>query len=426
MTRNSLLQEITAKEKISAILNRSVPVLMGIYIFFNPFPHTTAIKEICFYSTAGIVILLIFLKKADFSFKSPITLPFVLFVIWVFIGLFSALDQENSIHDFFKHLLKYLVIYYILINFFNSKKRFEILSWIIIISASIFSIGSIGYFYKILGHSASERMGFAGIAAINNIGFITLPAMLLSLNFFIKENKLHSKVILLICLSVTLTASLLTQTLGTLIGIIISFLVLFTKNKKALIVFSLLLVILLGVMPVKNRITSDNIQNRFKLKNVERVKIWHTYFQIIKDHPIKGLGFGMLTYTDKEMLDKYKQYKAKAPDKYRPSRFHPPHNMLIDITVRLGFVGLALFLYILSMLIYVGYRMIKHGKDNFIRKWALCLLAVMVAFLIQSIFVDILYHVYLIILYTIFAMTTILWRINVQPDSTILQKTITS
>ncbi|MCD6153906.1 MAG: hypothetical protein J7J07_08375, partial [Syntrophobacterales bacterium] len=94
------LNEQNAREKIFKILNLSVPILMGIFIFFNPFPHTTAIKEICFYSSFFIVLILIYFKKIDFSFKSPLTLPFALFTAWVFIGLFFALDKENSIHDF--------------------------------------------------------------------------------------------------------------------------------------------------------------------------------------------------------------------------------------------------------------------------------------------------------------------------------------
>ena len=138
-------REQNTKEKIFTILTLSVPVLMGIFIFFNPFPHTTAIKEICFYSSFFIVLVLIYFKKIDFSFKSPLTLPFVLFTAWVFIGLFFALDKENSIHNFRAHLLNYLVLYYILINFFNSRKRLHGLSWIMIISATIFSIGGIYY-----------------------------------------------------------------------------------------------------------------------------------------------------------------------------------------------------------------------------------------------------------------------------------------
>ena len=124
--------EQNSTERFFNILILSVPVLMGIFLFFNPFSHTTAIKEICFYLSVFIVLILICFKKIDFSFKSPLTLPFVLFTTWAFIGLFFALYKENSIHDFYSHLLKYIAIYYIIINFFNSGKRLILLSWIMI------------------------------------------------------------------------------------------------------------------------------------------------------------------------------------------------------------------------------------------------------------------------------------------------------
>jgi len=154
---------------------------MGIFIFLNPFPHTTAIKETCVYLSLVIVLILICFKKTNFSFKSPLTLPFVLFVVWVLIGLFFALDKENSIHDFRAHLLKYLVVYYILINFFNSQKRLVVLSWIIIASAVIFSIGEIYYFYIMLGNSFSVKLS-TGLTEIpvNWVGYITVTAAIFS------------------------------------------------------------------------------------------------------------------------------------------------------------------------------------------------------------------------------------------------------
>ena len=36
--------EMGNSQNVFEVLKQSVPVLIGIYIFFNPFPHTTAIK----------------------------------------------------------------------------------------------------------------------------------------------------------------------------------------------------------------------------------------------------------------------------------------------------------------------------------------------------------------------------------------------
>ena len=136
------------------LLTSSIPFLMGIFIFFNPFPHTTAIKEICYYLSVIIVTILILSKNIDFTFKTPLLLPFGLFILWSFLSIFFAFDKENSIHDFYSHLIRYVILYYILINFFNSEKRLVYLSWVIIISSSIFTVGGLIYYYFILEENA--------------------------------------------------------------------------------------------------------------------------------------------------------------------------------------------------------------------------------------------------------------------------------
>ena len=74
--------------KIFGFLNQCVPVLIGIFIFFNPFPHTTAIQEISFYLSVAMILVLVVSKKAEFSWLTPLSLPFKLFVFWAFIGIF--------------------------------------------------------------------------------------------------------------------------------------------------------------------------------------------------------------------------------------------------------------------------------------------------------------------------------------------------
>ena len=95
------LAKLKTDFQLFEILNKSIPVLMGIFIFFNPFPHTTSIKEICFYLFVVIVLVLLSFKKTTLSLKSPLLLPLGLFVFWAFLGLFFAVNKENSIHDFF-------------------------------------------------------------------------------------------------------------------------------------------------------------------------------------------------------------------------------------------------------------------------------------------------------------------------------------
>ena len=405
-------------ENIFAALKMSVPVLMGMFLFFTPFSHTTAIKEICFYLSVFIVLILICSKKVDFSFKSPLSLPFALFTVWAFIGLFFALYKENSIHDFYAHLLKYLAIYYIMINFFNSGKRLIILSWIIIVSATIFSIVGLGYFYPVLGNSIlTKRMTFQE-TPIGIIGFVSVFALLLSVHLLPRTGLLYKKILLLISFTVTSIVTVMTLSFGTLLSMILSILVLFPKNKK-IVVFTLLLSITVLVIATlnfktaKSRMSLNFIQN--KLQNEERIKIWHTYFEIIKDYPISGIGFDMDDmWHDQNLWDKH---SARIPSKFRTTTKWVPHNILLSITVRLGIVGLGFYLYIIFVFVRMSWDVIKRGKNDFIKSWGLCVTAAFVAWLIKGMLEPALSHVPAIINYTLFAMMTILWKLNSEANN---------
>jgi O-antigen ligase len=414
-TKDTTLQfsEQNTREKIFKVLNLSVPVLMGIFIFFNPFPHTTSIKEICFYGAVIIVLILICFKKIDFSLKSPLTLPFALFIAWVFIGLFFALDKGNSLHDFRAHLLKYLAIYYILVNFFNSRKRLIILSWIIIISVTIFSIGGLTYFYVILKNPISTRFGFSQMMNIDLIGFVTIFAMLLSLRQFRLETQWYRRAILVVCLLGTLAATYLTMSRGSLGAVFIALIVFFVKKNKLLVVF----LIIFSLIAVR---TVPGLGGRFSLKNTLkdiRVGINLTTLEIIKDYPITGIGFGMETYGYSDFIDLAK-YNAKISPQYQQKTvIRSPHNSFADIAVRAGVVGLALFLFIYFIFVRLGWKMILYGKDNFIKDWGVCIMAAFIGVFVQELFADGMFGPQAIVLYTIFAMMTILWKLNTEIDS---------
>ncbi|GAI72984.1 unnamed protein product, partial [marine sediment metagenome] len=97
------------------------------------------------------------------------------------------------------------------------------------------------------------------------------------------------------------------------------------------------------------------------------------------------------------------KYTARVPSKWRTS-ITCPHSILVSTAVRLGLVGLALFFYIIYAFARMSWITIRHGKDDFIKSWGLCITAAFVAYFIKGMFEPALSHVPAIILYTIFAM----------------------
>jgi O-antigen ligase len=184
------------------------------------------------------------------------------------------------------------------------------------------------------------------------------------------------------------------------------------RNKKILLFFFPFLALVILLMPVRNMLTPHDLIS--KIHTYDRVRIWYCFAEMIKDHPITGIGFGMQTYYDENLLNKYNE---RVPAKYKQATpVKAPHNIIVDIAVRVGLVGLTLFFYIIFAFVKMSWHIIRSGKDDFIRHWGVCFLAAFVAVFIQGQFENTLWGPPVIILYTILALMTILWHMNTKED----------
>jgi hypothetical protein len=68
------------------------------------------------------------------------------------------------------------------------------------------------------------------------------------------------------------------------------------------------------------------------------------------------------------------------------------------------------------MFVRMSWTLVKHGKDDLIKSWGLCIMAAFIAWFIKGMFEPALSHVPAIINYTIFAMMTILWKLDSEAD----------
>ena len=451
----SIPENDSTRSPFSKVLSGSLICLMGIFIFFNPFPHTTSIQEISFYLSVFLVVLGIISKKMPFSFKSPLSLPLILFTFWAGLGLFFALDIENSLHDFYSHLLKYLMLYYILINVFNTKDRLKWLSWIIIISATLFSLGALGYEYLILGENeGSTRFGVRFVQNPTNLmGVITLFAAILSTHQLTEKGRSWwYHVAFIFCLLALLAVTVLTQSRSNFVALGMVAVILLSKYKKVLLAFFVIFALIVCLTPMKERFFLSESKIDSKASILHRISIAYISCEIIKDYPIFGTGFGIKTFQNRKVIDP-KVYNARLPKKYRMDEwaqrfphlkeyekqlsknsgtnggspgesgiieylFKRPHNMFLIIGVRMGLVGLVFFLYLWFVAGKMCWKTMRHGKNSFLKGWGHCVTAAFVMFLVKGSLDPIFTHLTEVALFTILAMITIVWNLNqAEPDA---------
>ncbi len=405
---------IKRKEKINKFLNIALLIFIGAHVFINPFPQLTAIEEISFYGAVFFWAVLLGRKETTFNWQGPLTIPLLVFVAWTLIGLLFALDKANTLHDIYAHLLKYLVLYYLLTNYFSSFRRFELLWLLLIFSTSVFAVYLMVYFYIVIGNPFAVKLGYQMPWEIppNFIGVLTIFALLLSINIYNFNGIKAYKWLLVIPAVILVITTLATKTRGAIFSLFVAVIALFVRNKKALLFFTLSFVLLVAAMPVKERLSPGELTD--KIRADDRIQIWYTFWEMTKDHPLTGIGFGMETYHDDNLLNKYNQ---RVPPAYRQSvPLKSPHNFFVDLTVRTGLVGLIIFFSIIWRFFAMATELIRFGKNSIVRIWAVGLVAAQIAWMIQGMFESIVSGPAAKLFFIILAMMTILWNLRGQEE----------
>ena len=377
-------------------------------MLFISIPHTTAIKEITLYAALFCILVLFFAGQTDFTLNTPLTLPFAFFLVWAVMGVFFSLNKPNTIHDIYAHYLKYLAVFFIVVNFYRTESRFRILVRIVALSAAVFALGGMISFYGIEGRPLSDRLGFEEMSS-NYLGFITIPGLLLMVGLLSTGQQREEKIFWSLAFSWTVLSTLLTQTRGALMGLVSSIVIAAWGRWKVLLLARLFLLGFAVYSPGRFQ------HNQFALSELiadHRVSINRLTLEIIRDYPIMGVGFGMQIYSDRSLLLRYNE---RVPEKYRqaPDRLsETPHNTYLNIAMRVGWVGFGLFLYIIAVFFKMCWRTAVRGKTEFVRIWGLTLAACMVSYLIQAFFADATFGPQAIIFYVLLSLMTIVWTLN--------------
>lgn len=381
---------------------------LAVIVFLNPFKDILNLSEICFYLALVLALVIFFIRRNELDFREPLGLPFLLFVLWAIASIFWAVDRNNTLHDLYPRLIKFIILYYLLILFINTRQRFTFLVGTLVASTGLFALGSLIYIYFILGQPFSYQLTLDHISP-NHIGQVCLFATFLSMIFLSITQKWHQKVILALCFISTLAAILLTCSRSSLLALAGGTLILiyFSKFKKPFIIGFFTIMVSVFVLFSTNPLFKAKLSTT-AFAQEQRIGIFATAVEMIKDRPIIGFGFGLKSFGDNIL-----KYKGKLPSELSvPYKFTHAHNVFLDITTRLGLIGLVFFVCILFQTFRMAHELIKVEEDDFIRKWGLGLTACFISLLTAGFFENILTRRIGTLFYISMAMITILWKLH--------------
>ncbi len=302
-------------------------------------------------TSLGLLLLLIYtgykLWKKEISFfnyhKSTYKIT-GLFLLWALISSIFAYDKGLALLSLFGYALVLYIIFFgakklIIYRSFLEKLLVPLLSTGITIS-SIYTL----YNYFIVGMNRSESL----FVRINGTGTLMAFSSIFLIAYF-EYNKSIKKYLILIPTILSISALLLTFSRGALLGFLSGFIIYNLKSRKSISILLIILVILFSTIYLIPQL-NNRVLSIFSLeKNQNRIFIWESTIDMIKDHPLLGIGPGNFSIV-------YPEYRSpEAIEKNHPFA----HNIFLNMAVELGLVGLIIFSIIIFKIIKMGYYISK-------------------------------------------------------------------
>jgi len=404
-----------AKNKIITVCDWSILACLCLVIFCLPF------------SKAGVesfiwpAIFLWLLKRilgyrADSFFgllpKTELNKALAIFIAFNVLSVILSSDFGLSLRGFFGKELKFIALYFIVIETVNSKFKLKNILFTVIASALLISIDAgvqlfwgkdflRGYPLDTFSASFSAATGFAA-------WLIVIIPLLAGIIFSKVIPDLKLKILLSIITVIQIFYLLRTFSRGAWLGFVIAICVLFYFLIKSLkiktrlfclftvVFFSVIILVIPQSVTMKfkdvirerfnfNQTISERIRSASQLDKgsvSERIMWWNEASRIIRDYPFKGCGLN--TYS--KVASKYKSFKGGGIY---------PHNSYLQMFAEIGLFGGLAFILVLFIFLKECFKYLAERNNIFVAGF----LSGILAFLIHAFFDTHFYSLQLVVLF---------------------------
>jgi len=285
-----------------------------------------------------------------FTFRTLyLLMPIVLLLIACIISVYISSDRRIALGVFKAWFMVPLILFFLILQLVKTKKQILMIIWSLLLSASALSI--YGIIEKIFGFGlpASGRVNSVFIPAnylslyIGPIICLTMGILILKYGEKIKTSRalyLTSLLLLIVCI----IALFLTRSYGGWFGVGagLGFIFFFLKFKRKWIYLVLIGMVAFSFVALEFR--APKFRCAVGLDEscgslYSRIGIWKVSWQMIKEHPISGIGLAFEPV--------YWQYIKYPSFKLSPPLASQPHNLYLAFWAETGILGLIAFLWIL-------------------------------------------------------------------------------
>lgn len=251
-------------------------------------------------------------------------------------------------------------MFYVIVNNINTQDKIRKVIYAFLLSGIIVCIyGAYSYFSEI-NLSAGRLNGT--FRQPNRYAQYLIILSSLAISMIANAKNIKWKAVLAAILAIIILNLYWTFSRAGYAAFILAILVYFLKTPMKIRI-TIVIFILLGIAALFN---SEKFRSRLTLFGEERQLVYKSSFEILKDYPIIGVGYG-----DKNF---YKLYKSKYKDTDATVNHSGTHNIFLQSAVETGIIGLIAFI-LLHLKIFIMYIKTYKTAYNDEIKW-LCLWAI--------------------------------------------------
>jgi len=383
-------------------MDRTLRIISGItYWSVILLPFSVAIAPGLANSIIGIMLFTFLIEKFLKKEKPFVmSLPVVVFFIFIFIGALSFVNSTNlkdSLNGMIK-LFKYFVIFVIYSESVRDKSHLKRIAISAACGVSLIGIDALWQIYTgrdfIRGNVLNGAIGLsratASFPGCNVLGvYLTgLTPLIAGLAIFLSRKK--EKLLFTVAAILGATGIYLSLSRGAGIGFFVSvvFLSLVKKNKFMVSALILAFLIYPFIMPqnIKDWAKSLNYNPFYILTCQTRVGIYRNTLHMINEHPFLGIGIN----TFSRSYNQYRLAEVETTNETAPGYY--AHNNFLHMAGEMGLFGLAAFLVFLFLVFKSAWKAFKRGKDPYVKAFAVSVFAAILAYLINGLTETSLYH----------------------------------
>lgn len=376
------------KKRIISVLDKLI------YFSIIIFPFSMAIAPAPMNVFMGLLIGSFLIKKmieprSPFS-RTAINLPLFFLFLITCLSLINSVDLADSLKGGVFKLLRYILIFFVVSQEVRDKRHLERIIFSLSLALALVSIDSIWQTFSgkdfIRGYSPVVNIGIVRATASfkdsNTLGIYLSCLFPILFGVAVYHFKSRLRIILLAVTILSLAGIILTYSRPTLLAVFSAWVFFAVAKKDKFLSLALIGALLITpfVLPASFKAWVRLMEyNPLRVMcNDDRIAIYRNSINMIKDHPIIGVGANTF-------MKNYKYYK-ESPE-YRgiiTTDYVYAHNNFLHMAGEIGLLGLGVFLWLLFRLFHATSKIRESLNHNFLKVFSLSATAALIAFLVNG------------------------------------------